>query len=239
MKGSDASWVGDNEVPTEFQDFSDDEEERKRKSGIKQGTRKRNSLERHQSFEKEMNSRNTMDTVRRSMKDPAEPAVKKPGPQNFARPRPYHFAARSGPSSQSLPPVQPVLMPPTAYPAFPPSFVPTAFPSFSEMPFFNPNVPPPPVELANNSPLFPFGFPPQPAGFAPFPMPPMVVPGLPVDVPRFGVSPPAAAQRNCWGTPVIPSNAPAPNSWMMNLPEVQREAQRRPDASVTHFNKLP
>lgn len=228
--------MGDNEVPTEFQDFSDDEDERKRKLGLKQGTRKRNSLERHQSFEKEMNNRNTMDTVRRTMKDPVEPTAKKTSTQNFSRPRPYHFSARSGPSTQSLPPVQPVLMPSSGYPSFPPNFVPTSFPSFSELPFFNPSVPPPPVDLASNS--FAFGYPHQP-GFTPFPMPPMVVPSLPADMPRFGVTPPVAAQRNCWGAPVIPNNTPASNSWMMNLPEVQRETQRHPDASVTHFNKLP
>lgn len=63
MKGSDASWVGDVEVPEEFEDFSDDEKESKKKAGLKGGSRKRGSLERHKNFEHKMNKKNTMDTV--------------------------------------------------------------------------------------------------------------------------------------------------------------------------------
>lgn len=62
-KGSDASWVGDTEVPEEYEDFSDDEKEQQKKIASKPNPRKRNSLERHRTFENKMNKRNTMDTV--------------------------------------------------------------------------------------------------------------------------------------------------------------------------------
>lgn len=68
IKGSDASWVGDIEVPEEFEDFSDDEKESRKKAGLKGASRKRNSLERHKTFEHKMNKRNTMDSVSQIVK---------------------------------------------------------------------------------------------------------------------------------------------------------------------------
>lgn len=80
VKGSDASWVGDVEVPEEFEDFSDDEKESKRKAGLKANSRKRNSLERHKHFEHKMNKKNTMDTVCQLAKHQSGPSHT---PQNY------------------------------------------------------------------------------------------------------------------------------------------------------------
>lgn len=64
MKGSDASWIGDVEVPEEMQEFSDDEDERLKKNHKNRLERKRQhgSAERHKKFEKTMNQCNTLNT---------------------------------------------------------------------------------------------------------------------------------------------------------------------------------
>lgn len=50
-------------MPEEYEDYSDDEKEARKRSGVRSGTRKRNSLERHKKFEHKMNKRNTMDSM--------------------------------------------------------------------------------------------------------------------------------------------------------------------------------
>lgn len=81
VRGSDASWVGDVEVPEEFEDFSDDEKESRRKAGFKGASRKRNSLERHKTFEHKMNKKNTMDSVCQIVKH--QGATTAQTPQNY------------------------------------------------------------------------------------------------------------------------------------------------------------
>ncbi|KAK9885489.1 hypothetical protein WA026_010981 [Henosepilachna vigintioctopunctata] len=61
-RGSDASWIADTEVPTEFADFSADEEEQQcKKSSSKLSKRKHSSVE-HRKFENAMNTLNLIKT---------------------------------------------------------------------------------------------------------------------------------------------------------------------------------
>lgn len=108
VKGSDASWVGDIEVPEEFEDFSDDEKESRRKAGLRGNSRKRNSLERHKNFEQKMNKKNTVNTV-------CEIARYQSGPSHSRQ------------NYQYLPP-------PLAVPAFDPRTPPPPIPNFHPFP---------------------------------------------------------------------------------------------------------
>lgn len=65
MKGSDASWLHDREVPQEFEDFSDDENESNRRFGKVNLTphRKRiHTADNYKEFENTMNKRNILNT---------------------------------------------------------------------------------------------------------------------------------------------------------------------------------
>lgn len=66
MKGTDASWLNDQEQPVEQSEFSDDEEERAAKRGPIKSSGKRkledNSVERHRRYESAMNHCNTFNT---------------------------------------------------------------------------------------------------------------------------------------------------------------------------------
>ncbi|KAJ3645779.1 hypothetical protein Zmor_023412 [Zophobas morio] len=65
MKGSDASWFGDNEVPSEFADYSDDENECFHRFGNKKLTphvKRTHSSDSHKKFESTMNRRNLLNT---------------------------------------------------------------------------------------------------------------------------------------------------------------------------------
>lgn len=124
MKGSDASWVDDSEVPAEFQEFSDDEEERRFKSGLKKDSRKRSSIDRHKTFEKRMNTKNNVETLRHRMKDALHSTPRKVIP---ARRQPYRLPSVASASTQSRP-VQTAV-----------------FGGLPQVPFFNPSVPPPPL----------------------------------------------------------------------------------------------
>lgn len=79
-KGSDASWTDDAEVPPEFADFSDDESEsaaKKKHLYDLNPNRKRNSFDKHKSFEKNMNVRNILDSRLHKIRDSYEPQNKK------------------------------------------------------------------------------------------------------------------------------------------------------------------
>ncbi|CAH0563871.1 unnamed protein product [Brassicogethes aeneus] len=81
LKGSDASWVGDMEVPDEMQEFSDDDDEHTKKGGkkLENQSRKRAhcSQERHKRFERSMNQCNTINTrVHRLIDARNNPAVR-------------------------------------------------------------------------------------------------------------------------------------------------------------------
>lgn len=125
------------EVPEEFEDFSDDEKESKRKAGLKGHSRKRNSLERHKNFEHKMNKKNTMDTV-------CQIARHQSGP------------SRTPPNYQYLPP-------PLAVPVFDPRTPPPQMHNFQQ---FSPYQVPPP-QMPPNFAIYPgnysFGHP-QPPG---------------------------------------------------------------------------
>ncbi|KAK5641724.1 hypothetical protein RI129_010271 [Pyrocoelia pectoralis] len=88
IKGSDASWKGDSEVPVEFVDFSDDEAEytyskqHLNEKDIFDKKRKRNSVEKHKMFETAMNLKNKVDTARHKMRDSYEPTPKRYMPQS-------------------------------------------------------------------------------------------------------------------------------------------------------------
>lgn len=68
MKGTDASWVGDSEVPPEFQDFSDDESEFYSRPGATERlptnhqVKRTHSGDSHKKFENTMNKRNLLNT---------------------------------------------------------------------------------------------------------------------------------------------------------------------------------
>lgn len=66
MKGTDASWLNDQEQPAEQVEFSDDEEERAAKRGPIKSSGKRkledNSFEQHRRYERAMNHCNTLNT---------------------------------------------------------------------------------------------------------------------------------------------------------------------------------
>ncbi|XP_066153112.1 H/ACA ribonucleoprotein complex non-core subunit NAF1 isoform X2 [Euwallacea fornicatus] len=65
LKGTDASWLNDQEQPTEMAEFSDDEEERANRYSQKTTSGKRkfeDSVERHRQYERTMNQCNTLNT---------------------------------------------------------------------------------------------------------------------------------------------------------------------------------
>ncbi|XP_066262547.1 H/ACA ribonucleoprotein complex non-core subunit NAF1 [Euwallacea similis] len=65
LKGTDASWLNDQEQPTEMAEFSDDEEERANHYNQKKTSGKRkleDSVERHRQYERTMNQCNTLNT---------------------------------------------------------------------------------------------------------------------------------------------------------------------------------
>lgn len=65
IKGTDASWLDDEEAPSDLNEFSDDEQERVVKRSAKASSKRKledNSLERHRRYEKTMNQCNTLNT---------------------------------------------------------------------------------------------------------------------------------------------------------------------------------
>lgn len=65
MKGSDASWMGDAEVPPEFADYSDDENECYHRHGNKKispHVKRTHSSENYKKFETTMNRKNILNT---------------------------------------------------------------------------------------------------------------------------------------------------------------------------------
>lgn len=169
LKGTDASWKGDVEVPDEFADFSDDEQEVNAKRRTKLGlnaNEKRNSLERHQNFEKDMNVRNLIDTRLHKIRDTYEPANKKyvPNPTtNFKRGFPFctnlrpNFAFSMQPNGS------------------------TSVPSFAQLPHVSNVFAVPPPQFAR--PVLPMpqfaNLPPNVATFVPHLPPPMLPPPPP------------------------------------------------------------
>lgn len=166
VKGSDASWMGDNEVPPEHVDYSDDEEERKvRRSSKKSSTsetRKRNSLERHKDFEKDMNVKNIIDTRLHKIRDTFEPSTKRHASNNNDK-RGFPFQPSTGPVFSFG---QPALNPnvPSFNPFLNPPFVPNGIQMspFGPLPYMPHSMPPlprmPPVQ---NVPFIPSIPPPQ------------------------------------------------------------------------------
>ncbi|KAB0793777.1 hypothetical protein PPYR_13397 [Photinus pyralis] len=126
IKGSDASWKGDNEVPVEFVDFSDDETEytfskqHLNEKDIFDKKRKRNSFEKHRMFETAMNLKNKVDTARHKMRDSYEPTPKRYVPQTtqptfyFAPPNINQVRQQCSSSFTNFPP--------PSYPIPPPNF---------------------------------------------------------------------------------------------------------------------
>lgn len=120
LKGSDASWLNDQEEPVEMGDYSDDEKEREAKRVNKQGQLKRkfdDSLERHKRYEKTMNQCNILNTRVSKLRDAHHnvtqqirpcrrdsnaaqffpsfnPSIPPPG---FGRPANYHFPSYTAP----------------------------------------------------------------------------------------------------------------------------------------------
>lgn len=96
IKGSDASWKGDAEVPPEFLDFSDDDAEYSfskqslNEQDVFKNKRKHNSMEKHRMFEATMNLKNKVDTARHKMRDTYEPAPKRYVPQTNVPAFYYH-----------------------------------------------------------------------------------------------------------------------------------------------------
>lgn len=126
IKGSDASWKGDSEVPVEFVDFSDDETEytyskqHLNEKDIFDKKRKRNSIDKHKMFETAMNLKNKVDTARHKMRDSYEPTPKRYVPQNsqptfyFAPPNINQVRQQCSSSFTNFPPPN--------YPIPPPNF---------------------------------------------------------------------------------------------------------------------
>nr|XP_022905109.1 H/ACA ribonucleoprotein complex non-core subunit NAF1-like isoform X1 [Onthophagus taurus] len=179
-KGSDASWTGDNEVPVELAEFSDDEEERKFRRGKGGDTRKRNSIERHKEFEKDMNVKNIIDSRLHRIRDSFEPTSKRHAPSATVTNKPgFHFR----PGTTTAPPVFSFAHPPPVGPNVP-SFGPFVASPFVQLPQypvgapyvtapvlrgmppmqnvapFVPSVPPPPLPHTMASPIRPPTMPP-------------------------------------------------------------------------------
>lgn len=191
MKGSDASWKNDAEVPADYVDYSDDEQEAAAKHGSKKGdpkktgncNKKRNSLERHQNFEKDMNVRNLIDTRLHKIRDTYEPANKKYVPQSQA-------AATQNFTKRGFP-FQPTFRPSYSFATQPNS--PTPVPSFAQMPhvsglfgmatpaFARPTLPMPAFT----------NLPPNVATFVPHMPPPLLPPHFRPNMPPPSITPQA------------------------------------------------
>ncbi|KRT85190.1 hypothetical protein AMK59_2506 [Oryctes borbonicus] len=163
VKGSDASWMGDNEVPAEHVDYSDDEEERRvrraSKKCLSSETRKRNSLERHKDFEKDMNVKNIIDTRLHKIRDSFEPSTKRHASNNNdKRGFPFQPNATGPVFSFGQPGLNPNV--PSFNPFLSAPFMPNGMqmPPFGPIPYMPPLARMPPVQ---NVPFIPSIPPPQ------------------------------------------------------------------------------
>lgn len=214
IKGSDASWKGDSEVPTEFVDFSDDEAEyaftkqNVNEQDMFDKKRKRNSLEKHKMYETAMNLRNKVDTARHKMKDTHEPTPKRYVPQNNHPPFYYHPTAMNQMRQQCS----------TSFSNFPPPNFVTPPPNFGFVNMGPPilNVPP----YANQFTAAMPPFPPNPQPFPPAAYGPPAIPPLP-SIPHVlpqPQPPPFTAPM-----PIMP-----PNMNVMNIPKQQINIPKSP-----------
>ncbi|KAL3272576.1 hypothetical protein HHI36_014046 [Cryptolaemus montrouzieri] len=101
IKGSDASWVEDAEVPPEFEEFSDDEKERQKKSLKNKAAKRKHSLERHQEFEASMNKINQLNSRLHNMVDARNPLRQR---INDSRARTERPRPTGNPSAAGTPP---------------------------------------------------------------------------------------------------------------------------------------
>ncbi|KAK4873976.1 hypothetical protein RN001_013336 [Aquatica leii] len=206
IKGSDASWRGDNEVPVEFVDFSDDEAEYSfskqnlNEQDIFDKKRKRNSIEKHKMFETAMNLKNKVDTARHKMRDSYEPTPKRYMPHNSQPAFYYHHPPNVTQVRQQCS---------TSFTSFPPPNFPMPPPAFGFMGMGPTMLGMPPFNAQ-----FGRGIPPFPPNPQPFPPPtfgPPTIPPLPA-VPHVLSQPPPVT---------FPGNLAvmAPNVAVMNMPK--------------------
>ncbi|KAF5300628.1 hypothetical protein FQA39_LY11089 [Lamprigera yunnana] len=206
IKGTDASWRGDNEVPVEFVDFSDDEAEYSfskqnlNEQDIFDKKRKRNSIEKHKMFESAMNLKNKVDTARHKMRDTCEPTIKRYMPQSTQQPPAFYY------QPTNVADFRPQCN--TSYPTFPP-------PNFP--------IPPPNYNF--------IGIAPRMLGMQPFNTPfgraiPHFTPNpQPFPPPTFGPPsiPPLPAVSHLMSQPTPPPTFPVlpPNIAVLNMPKPQ------------------
>ncbi|XP_025837109.1 H/ACA ribonucleoprotein complex non-core subunit NAF1-like, partial [Agrilus planipennis] len=254
IKGSDASWQGDNEVPPEFVDFSDDEEEfsvtncTNDEYEMYMNKRKRNSLERHQIFEMEMNQRNKLDSAYHKLKDSCEPKYKKNTNSNTHANRTFNpFAGNTTytqPTTNFVRPSQP----PAAFGILPQpqwSFVPTIpppSPGFGMQPLFQNHFCQPFPTFASQVLAFPPMNVPPPCSVPP-PVPPTLPPmNIPPPIAQSVASaPPTVMPIN----PLPPGTMPFPHQGIIknghNLQQTDRTSnthRRHGNGSRNHSNSL-
>ncbi|KAF5291547.1 hypothetical protein FQR65_LT01860 [Abscondita terminalis] len=186
IKGSDASWRGDNEVPVEFVDFSDDEAEYSfskqnlNEQEVFDKKRKRNSIEKHKMFETAMNLKNKVDTARHKMRDSYESAPKRYVPQNN-QPAFYYRPPNVGQVRQQCS---------TSFTSFPPPNFPMAPPNFGFIGMGPTMLGMQPFNAQFGRGMSPF--PPNPQPFPPPSFGPPTIPPLPA-VPHVMPQPPPPA----------------------------------------------